>query len=111
MKKRPPSLLSVRVLRWLCAMVFISGLGGIIISSIAGNNEGWVVSIGLTTSLAALLLIVISTVTSQQRGHVFNEAEAENLEARINTQVAAGASETELREIVRRAIDLGRRSS
>ena len=105
------SKLSVRIIRRVCAGVFLCGLAGIIISSIAGNNEGWVISIGLTTSLAALVLIVISTVTSQQRVHVFNEVEAEELESHIAAQVKLGASEDDLRFIVRRAIELGRRSA
>jgi hypothetical protein len=56
-------------------------------------------------------LIVVSTVTARQRIHVFDEVEAEQLEAQIAEQVQRGASEDALRDIVRRAIDLGRKTA
>lgn len=105
----PPT--SVRVIRWMCAVVFVCGIAGIIVSSINGNNNGWVVTIGLTTSIAAIILIVVSTVATRQRIHVFDEVEAEQLEAKIAEQVQRGASEDALRDIVRRAIELGRKTA
>ena len=57
------------------------------------------------------MLIVVSTVTSKERIHAFNEVEAEYLETKIDEQVKKGASEEELRDIVRRAIALGQRSA
>jgi Na+/melibiose symporter-like transporter len=102
---------SVRIIRWLCAIVFVCGIAGIIVSSINGNNNGWVVTIGVTTSIAAIILIVVSTVSTRQRIHVFDEVEAEQLETKINEQVQRGASEEALRDIVRRAIDLGRKTA
>ena len=102
---------SIKILRWTCAVTFVCGIAGIIVSSIAGNNEGWVISIGLTTTTAAVVLIVVSTVTAKERIHAFNEVEAEYLEAKIDEQVKNGASEEELRDIVRRAIALGQRST
>lgn len=102
---------SLRVIRWVCAVVFVCGIAGIIVSSINGNNEGWVVTIGLTTTLAAVILIIASTVATRQRIPAFNEVAAEKLESLITAEVVNGANEDALREIVRRAIDLGRRSS
>ena len=102
---------SLRVIRWLCAVVFVCGIAGIIVSSINGNNAGWVVTIGLTTTLAAIILIIASTVASRQRIGAFNEVAAEKLESLIADQVARGASEDALREIARRAIELGRQSA
>ena len=102
---------SLRVIRWLCAVVFVCGIAGIIVSSINGNNAGWVVTIGLTTTLAAVILIIASTVASKQRIAAFNEVAAEKLESMIADEVARGASEGALREIARRAIELGRQSS
>ena len=102
---------SLRVIRWLCAVVFVCGIAGIIVSSINGNNAGWVVTIGLTTTLAAIILIIASTVASRQRIGAFNEAAAEKLESLIADQVARGASEDAMREIARRAIELGRQSA
>ena len=103
--------MSLRLIRTLCFGAFLAGLPAIIVSSIRGNNEGWVVSIGLTTTAAAIVLIVVSTVTAKERIHVFNEVEAEYLDTKIDEQVKKGASEEELRDIVRRAIALGQRSA
>ncbi len=102
---------SLRVIRWVCAVVFVCGIAGIIVSSINGNNAGWVVTIGLTTTLAAIILIIASTVASRQRIGAFNEVAAEKLESLIADQVARGASEDAMREIARRAIELGRQSA
>ena len=102
---------SVRVIRLVCAVVFVCGIAGIIVSSINGNNEGWVVTIGLTTTLAAITLIIASTVASRLRIPTFNEVAAEKLESLISTEIAKGADEYALREIVRRAVELGRQSA
>jgi len=102
---------SLRVIRWVCAVVFVCGIAGIIVSSINGNNEGWVVTIGLTTTLAAITLIIASTVASRLRIPAFNDVAAEKLESLISTEVANGANEDTLRDIVRRAVELGRQSS
>ena len=48
---------ALRVIRILCVIVFVSGIAGLIISSIAGNNVGVVTTIGLITSLAAVVLL------------------------------------------------------
>ena len=102
---------SLRVIRWVCAVVFVCGIAGIIVSSINGNNEGWVVTIGLTTTLAAITLIIASTVASRSRIPAFNDVAAERLESLISAEIANGANEDALREIVRRAVELGRQSS
>lgn len=102
------SSVSVRIIRWACAFVFVACIAGLIISSIAGNNAGWVLTIGMVGVAAAVILIVVSLVTSQQRVPVFSEVRAEALEQRITELVAAGANEDEIRNLVRAAVDLGR---
>ena len=102
---------SVRFVRIACAVTFVSCIAGLIVTSIAGNNEGWVVTIGLTTTLAAITLIIASTVASRSRIPAFNDVAAERLESLISTEIANGANEDALREIVRRAVELGRQSS
>lgn len=102
------SSVSVRIIRWTCAIVFVACIAGLIISSIAGNNAGWVLTIGMVGVAAAIILIVVSLVTSQQRLPVFSEIRAEALEQSITDLVAAGADETEVRNLVRAAVDLGR---
>jgi Flp pilus assembly protein TadB len=92
-------------------VVFVCGIAGLIISSIAGNNVGVVTTIGLTTSLAAVVLLTASTVANRQRIDAFNDALAEQVEAQIGGIVAGGAKEDSVRKLVRDAIDLGRSAS
>ncbi|WP_370308701.1 hypothetical protein [Sinimarinibacterium flocculans] len=99
---------SVRFVRVACAVVFVSCIAGLIVSSIAGNNEGWVLTIGMCGAAAAVILIVVSLVTTNRRLPEFVEADAEAIEARIARLTAAGADEAELRELVRASVKLGR---
>jgi len=99
---------SVRFVRVACAVVFVACIAGLIVSSIAGNNEGWVLTIGMCGASAAVILIVVSLVTANRRLPEFVEADAEAIEARIARLTAAGANENELRELVRASVKLGR---
>ncbi len=103
-----PALKRIRI---LCVVVFVCGIAGLIISSIAGNNVGVVTTIGLTTSLAAIVLLTASTVANRQRIDAFNDALAEQVEGQIGVLVASGAKEDSVRKLVRDAIDLGRSAS
>jgi hypothetical protein len=96
------------VVRRVCALLFVACIAGLIVSSIAGNNEGWVLSIGAIGASAAVILIVTTLVASQQRVPEFSDAKAEEIEARIVALVTAGADEAEVRELVRESIRLGR---
>jgi Na+/melibiose symporter-like transporter len=97
---------SVRFVRVACAVTFVSCIAGLIVTSIAGNNEGWVLTIGMCGAAAAVILIVVSLVTANRRLPEFVEAEA--IEARIARLAAAGADENELRELVKASVKLGR---
>ena len=99
---------AVRMIRIACAVIFVLCIAGLIISSIAGNNEGWVLSIGSCGAVAAIILIVVSLVSSSKRNTEFSDARAEAVEQRIAELVAAGVDEAELRELVRSSIQLGR---
>lgn len=101
--------MSLRVLRTLCAGIFVCGIAGLIISSVAGNNNGVVLTIGMTTVVAAIALLAASSVTRREPIDAFDEAEAERLESQVQGLVEAGATETEVRNLVRDAIRLGRR--
>ena len=102
---------ALRVIRIVCVIVFVSGIAWLIISSIAGNNVGVVTTIGLITSLAAVVLLTASTVANRQRIDAFNDALAEQVEAQITSVVASGAKEETVRKLVRDAINLGRSAS
>ncbi len=101
--------MSLRVLRTLCAGIFVCGIAGLIISSVAGNNNGVVLTIGMTTVVAAIALLAASSVTRREPIDAFDEAEAERLESQVQGLVEAGATETEVRNLVRDAMRLGRR--
>lgn len=98
--------------RWIprvCALVFVAGIAGLIISSVAGNNAGVVLSVGLTIVVAAVALLTYGAVTPKQRIDVFDEARAEQLEQQVNELVAAGAPEDKVRALVRDAMRVSQR--
>jgi hypothetical protein len=102
--------MSTRAIRAVCGAVFVGGIAGMIVSSVNGNNEGWVLLFGMATALAAIVLISVSSVTAGRRIDVFEEADAERLESKVLALVESGADEHAVREIVRDAVRLGRRS-
>jgi hypothetical protein len=98
--------------RWIsraCIVVFVGGIAGLIISSIAGNNNGVVLTIGAVIAVAVLALLVTSTVAARDRIDTFVEADAARLEDQIVSLVDAGADEAAVRALVRDAIRLERR--
>jgi len=102
---------ALKRIRIICAVVFVCGIAGLIISSIAGNNVGVVTTIGLITSLAAIVLLTASTVANRQRIDAFNDALAEQVEGQIGALVTGGAKEDTVRKLVSDAINLGRSAS
>lgn len=88
------------------AVVFVGGIAGMIVGSIADNN-GVAITFGLLTAVAALCL-VLATAMQQPAVVHFDERRAAELEGRIAQIVQQGASEDDVRELVRRAVQLGR---
>ncbi len=99
---------AVRTIRISCAVIFVLGIAGMIIASIAGNNVGVVTTIGVTTAVAALVLLIASVSSNPGRLEVFDEANAQILERQISELVKSGTDEIALRSIVRDATKLGR---
>ena len=95
-------------IRIVTGVMFVASIAGLIISSIAGNNEGWVVTIGVVSAVTAIVLIVSSAVVSSKRIPAFSEVEAERIEEQVRRLVATGADETDVRELVKTSIRLGR---
>ncbi|MEN9552696.1 MAG: hypothetical protein RLY24_291 [Actinomycetota bacterium] len=62
----------------------------------------------MITAVAALILIAVSSVTTNKRIDAFNEVLAERLEQRVQQLVQAGANEDEVRALIRESIDLAR---
>ena len=98
---------AAKIIRIGCAVIFLGGLAGIIASSIAGNNEGFVLTFGSITAIAALILIAVSAVTNRTKIDVFTDADAEKLESQIVSLVEQGADETAVRALVREALNIG----
>ena len=97
-----------RLIRPVCAVVFVSGIAGIIVSSINGNNNGWVLFFGMLTALAAIVLISVTATSHRPRIDVFDDALAERVEQRVQALVARGADEQEARALVRDAVQMVR---
>lgn len=96
------------VVRRLVLVVFVGGIAGMIVGSIADNN-GVAVTFGLISAVAALCQILVTSVSATERGTVtFDEAAAEDMERRITALVDAGADEAAVRDLVRHAVMLGR---
>ena len=101
--------MSLRVLRTMCAAVFVCGIAGLVIGSVL-NNNGAVLTVGLVTVVAALALLAASAVARREPIDAFEEAEAERLESSVQQLVDGGAPETAVRDLVREAMRLGRRA-
>lgn len=105
--------LSPRLVRRIVLVVFVLGIGGMIAGSIMDNN-GFAITFGLVTAVAALALVLVTSVsppdalTGTSTPPVVDERLATDLEARIDALVAAGADEEQVRRLVGRAVELGR---
>ena len=119
-----------RTIRRLVLLVFVTGIAGMIVGSIADNN-GLAITFGLVTAAAAVGLILVTSVAGPEafgkakRGEstapgaddpdgrslgAQDEEAAAALEARITDLVASGAEETQVRDLVRQAVAFGRQS-
>ena len=95
--------MATRLITRACIVVFACGIAGLIISSVAGNNNGLVLSIGGVIVVAAVVLMTVNTVTVHERIDVFDDAVAEQLEAQVARLVEQGADENDVRNLVREA--------
>jgi len=101
--------MSLKAFRIACAVVFVAGIVTMIVTSIVSNNMGVMVTTGVLTAIAALILLAVSSATEGKPfGGITDDIAAERLERRIEALVATGVDEGELRGIVRESIRLGR---
>jgi hypothetical protein len=109
---------SPRLVRRVVLGVFVLGIGGMIAGSIADNN-GMAITFGLITAVAALGLVLVTSVSppgslAKPGAPVTTEEDerlAADLEARIEQLVADGADEETVRKLVGRAVEMGRRTA
>lgn len=109
--------MSPRIIRRIVLVIFVGAIGGMVGGSIADNN-GIAITFGLISAVAALGLILVTSVTSGPDAPsfaapgpapaAFDEQEAAHMEARIEALVAAGADEATIRDLIRDAVRLGR---
>jgi len=113
-----PPKISPRLVRRVVLCVFVLGIAGMIAGSIADNN-GIAITFGLITAVAALALVLVTSVSppgslAKPGAPVTTEADerlAADLEDRIGALVADGADEDAVRKLVGRAVELGRRNA
>jgi hypothetical protein len=110
-----------RTIRRLVLVVFVTGIAGVIGGSIADNN-GVAITFGLVTAAAAVGLILVTAVAGPEAfqppggdgSGAVSSTSADQAGALVEEQVGllvqAGADESQVRELVRRAVGLGRRS-
>jgi hypothetical protein len=105
-----------RTVRRLVLVVFVAGIGGMIVGSIADNN-GIAITFGIITAMGALGLILVTSVAgpgafNPARGAGPDPSAAEaialDVESGIVELSAAGTDEGALRHLVQRAVELGR---
>jgi hypothetical protein len=96
-----------RIVRRLVLVVFVGGIAGMIVGSIADNN-GTAITFGLITAVAAVCLILVTSVSTTPASVHFDESRAREMEARIQELVDRGADEQAVRDLVRDAVVLGR---
>jgi dipeptide/tripeptide permease len=102
----------LRAVRIAVVVLCAGGIVGMIVASVAGNNNGWVVTFGLITAGSIVLLMAFSSSARVAAGSAAGtgpeEALAARLEERIQLLVETGADEGAVRDLVRDAVRLGR---
>ena len=96
--------------------VCVGGIAGMIVTS-ATNHNGAAITFGIVTAVAVLCQMVATTVSDEHLGMPgapvtgwpsVPETQAAALEEQITSLVGAGADEAAVRDLVRRAVRLGR---
>jgi hypothetical protein len=100
---------TLKAFRIVCALIFVGGIVTMIVTSIASNNMGVMMTTGLVTAVAAIVLLAVSSaVQGKPFGGIVDDIAAERVERRIDQLVAGGADENEVRSLVRDSVRLGR---
>jgi hypothetical protein len=105
--------MTLRVLRWAVIAICVVGIAGMIIGSIADNNNGVVVTFGLITAVSIIVLMAVATTArsleaKQTAAAEVDEALAEEIEAGVQALVDAGADEVSVRDLIGKATRLHR---
>jgi hypothetical protein len=93
--------------------VCVLAIAGMIVASVTDHN-GVAIATGLTAAVAIICLILVTAVAGPEAFGAppsIDETAAADLERRIDTLVAAGADEAEVRSLVRAAGRVYRRNN
>jgi hypothetical protein len=100
-----------RVVRWVVIGVCVGGIAGMIVGSVADNNDV-ALTFGLITAAAVLCLMVATAVspstTQAATAGGFDDAQAARVEHLVQRLIAEGVREDDVRELVGEAVRLGR---
>jgi hypothetical protein len=99
-----------RVVRWVVIGVCVAGIAGMIVGSVADNNDV-ALTFGLITAAAVVCLMVATAVTppaTATKAAAFDDAQAARVENLVGRLVADGAQEDAVRQLVGEAVRLGR---
>jgi NhaP-type Na+/H+ and K+/H+ antiporter len=98
---------TLKAFRILCAVIFFGGIVTMIVTSIVSNNMGVMITTGLITAVAAIVLLAVSSLAQgRPLGSIVDDIAAERVEHRIGDLVSAGADEEAVRSLVRDSIRL-----
>jgi hypothetical protein len=100
-------MVQLKVVRAVVAVICAGGIAGMIIGSLADNNNGAVMTAGIIAGIAAVALMSFS-LAARSATPVVRESTASALEDQVAALVDDGVDEARLREVVRLAIRLGR---
>jgi multisubunit Na+/H+ antiporter MnhB subunit len=103
-----------RIVRWIVIGVCVFGIAGMIVGSVADNNDV-ALTFGLITAAAVLCLMVATAVSPPSASSklaaaptAFDDAQAARVERLVDGLVGAGADESDVRRLVGEAVRLGR---
>ena len=112
--RTPPPKVSPRLVRRFVLGVFVAGVIGMIVSSIL-DSTGGAITFGLLTAIAALGLVLVTSVSPpgalappSTAAIEVDDRVASDLETRVQALVDAGADEDAVRRLVSRSIEFGR---
>ena len=102
--------MTLKAFRIAAAIVFVAGIATMIVTSIVSNSMGVMITTGLVTAVAAIVLLAVSSaVQGRPLGSIVDDIAAERIERRVADLVAAGADERALRSLIRDSVRLGQR--
>ncbi len=98
-------MVTARAVRRVVIAVCVVGIAGMIVGSVADDNDV-ALAFGLLTAAAVACLMVASAVAGAPGGD--DEIQGQRVEGLIAELVAAGADESRVRALVAEAVRLGR---